>query len=340
MMAQSIAVFTGIVFSLIGPCALGQLTISDPGENQEQGYLLGEGESFGRPATSATISATAASHRSLARPKPMTLKDDGFTTKEPLTQIRINVRYLMVDAATRQQMYRQLDPSRTRHLGPPSRQLPGSKSVSSLEARDGCDNTITVPSGATVCLLDATDAKLIIDAVSVAAASSMQRSPSAMLLDGKEAEMNDLTQRPFVVDVQGSAEDRKPVIEVFEEGTHLRLRADVVAGETSIRVTARIECSRILDVVSESIFGYGDEPIEIQFPRHMTTVAQASDVVPNQSVLLIDPHFHSTKQIQSETPVPMFGKIPYVGQNFKNVHAVDVEQYLILMLEPSVVKKF
>ncbi len=48
-----------------------------------------------------------------------------------------------------------------------------------------------------------------------------------MLLDGKQAEMNDVVQRPFLVDMQQDGSLMKPIVHVIDEGTRLRLLANL-----------------------------------------------------------------------------------------------------------------
>ena len=77
----------------------------------------------------------------------------------------------------------------------------------------------------------------------------------------------------------------------------------------------------------------------VQVPIHQVTTAATSAILLKGQTLLVDPHVSTSKTYQSETRVPVLGKIPYVGRSFKNVSVGRVEQHLIVLLQPTLDSK-
>ncbi|MGB7329000.1 MAG: hypothetical protein WBD31_29235 [Rubripirellula sp.] len=336
--APTFSMMTVVLYgSLIGsPTAVAQLTITNP-----------DSASIKTQSASTTTRQPPffpASYRSLPRNRTFADEATARQDDQSLAQIRVNVQYLMVDSATRVAMYRKIERDKIRHIGLGTRVLVAESKANPSIASDSADANRTsiqmqCPSTATTCVLSSQEVDAIIDQVTLTEASTIKPVPSVMLLDGKNAEINDLSQRPFVIDMHGPDDNRKPTVEVFDEGTQVRIQAAIAheAAEPAIMVSAHVICSRIVDVVEESVFGLGDDAATIAMPQHMTKTTNALETLVTGSVLMIDPHFQTTAQILSEVPIPMVSKIPYLGQSFKNVQKVDVQQYLIVLLQPSVV---
>ncbi|QDT06990.1 Bacterial type II and III secretion system protein [Rubripirellula lacrimiformis] len=265
------------------------------------------------------------------------------TSPDALRQIRIRVRYLMVGMEERKQIYKSLGKDKLRHISNASRLTGEQDSLRSGMAVNTSVQRVVSPSSATTSVLDPTDLESVIHLAKQSNASEVQNAPSIFVLDGTEAEMNDLSQRPFVVDLVG--QEKEPNIQVFDVGTRLRVHARIVPGESpqspagKIHLGAELNCSRIQNVITEQLFGLADEPVEVQVPQYMTKTVNVAEAVAAGYALLIDPHHRSTRQIQSNVPMPMVGRIPYLGQNFTSTESVNVEQYLLVILEPSEVSR-
>lgn len=155
--------------------------------------------------------------------------------------------------------------------------------------------------------------------------------------------MSDIVQRPFVINIQQVGDATKPVVQVLDEGTRLRLLANLAAEPSaqgqSIHLTSEITISQILDVKTNQIFGLEDEPLTMHVPIHQSTTATAAEQLLVGQTLLLDPHVVKSKSVRVESGVPMFAKIPYVGRRFKNLSILSVAQNMMVLLQPSIERK-
>lgn len=280
----------------------------------------------------------SASHRMSPR------LDAEMTSPESLTQIRVRVQYLMVDAETRKAIYAGLPAESIQHLAsatdegqlPPVNFFPDDGF-----ATDGVQSRLIRPSHSTHCVLKVADVDAIIERVNASPGSALRRTPSITLLDGKSAEMNDLTQRPFVVSFKTGKNGQagQPTIQLFDEGFQIRVRVRHVAETSEFDLAAELVCSRITDVSAETVFGIDDDGIEIQMPTHSIQQVGVSKTLAIGEILMIDPYYATQQRIEQTTPVPMLGRLPYVGQNFTNRSAVEVKQYLLAVLQPELLSR-
>lgn len=302
--------------------ALAQLTITDPAL---------------APAVKTTPFRSA-SHRMPPR------LDAEMTSPESLTQIRVRLQYLMVDAETRKAIYAGLPAESITHLAsskdegqlPPVNFFPDDGF-----AADGVQALLVRPSHSTHCVLNVSEVESIIRQVDASPSSALRRTPSITVLDGKSAEMNDLTQRPFVVSFETDQNGRagQPTIQLFDEGFQIRVRVRHVAATSQFDLAAELTCSRITDVSTELVFGIDDDSIEIQMPTHSIQRVGVSRTLAAGELLMIDPYYATQQHVQQSTPVPMLGRLPYVGQNFTNRSDVQVKQYLMAVLKPELLPR-
>ena len=258
------------------------------------------------------------------------------------SQIRVAVQYLMVDKATRAAIFAGLESTAIENSVTVPEAV-GPVDLGSIETPNASSKQITSPSRVTTSVLNDSDVSLVLKKSVESPASDVSNAPSIMLLDGKEAEMNDVVQHPFVIDVQSDGNAIKPSVHAFDDGIRLRLLAELADASPStdsppgaIRLTCEILSSRLLEVQSDEIFGVRDEPVAVQTPIHQLTSAIASQQLAEGQTLLVDPHVSKTRTVQSETAVPVIGKIPYVGRSFRNVDVTSVEQHMIVLLRPSI----
>ena len=260
------------------------------------------------------------------------------------TQIRVSVQYLMVDEVTRTAIYADLESTAIKT----SVLVPGTTDSADLQTNDSplrSSQQINAPSRVTTCVLNDSDTAAIMNKAMESESSDVTRSPSIMLLDGKQAEMNVLVQRPFVVDMQQDGSLMKPIVHVIDEGTRLRLLANLTDASADppstdidqpIHLSSELVISRVLDVQADQVFGLKDEPLTVQIPVHQVTAAITSQQLAKGQTLLVDPHVTRTKSVQRESEVPVLGKIPYVGRSFKNTAIGTVEQHMMMMLQASI----
>lgn len=272
------------------------------------------------------------------------LLDAEMVSPESLTQIRVRIQYLMVDVETRKAIYAGLPAESVTHLVsatdkgqlPPVNFFPDDGF-----AADDVQTRMVRPSHSTYCVLKVADVDSIINQVNASPGSTLRRTPSVTVLDGKSAEMNDLTQRPFVVSFETGKNGQagQPTIQLFDEGFQVRVRVRHLAETSEFDLAAELSCSRITDVSAETVFGIEDDSIEIQMPTHSIQRVGVSKTLAAGEILMIDPYYATRQQVQQTTPVPMLGRLPYVGQHFRNRSDVEVKQYLLAVLQPELLSR-
>lgn len=308
----AIALLTLVTWSNC-PTTSAQLTITDPADQTAQ-----------QPVRQASLSTPAR--------VAMSKLDDADRQ-----QLKITVQYLQVDSETRQAIYSSLGPDAI-HT---ATYIPETDQVSTASSNIALANSgkaITSASRVTTSVLEKDSVTDILQAAQTSEASSVSHAPSVILLEGKKAELNDVVQRPFIVSLEATEAGAKPVMQVVDEGTRLGIMAhltDDSTTEDAIELSCEIVTSRVLDVKSDQVFHVKEEAMTVQVPIHQVTTAATSAILSKGQTLLVDPHVSTSKTYQSETRVPVLGKIPYVGRSFKNVSVGRVEQHLIVLLQPT-----
>lgn len=254
-------------------------------------------------------------------------------------QINVTVRYLMVDAETRDAIYRSLNrQSIVSNVQTPPAFVPTNLGDSVSPAASL--QQIQAPSRVTTCTLSEPEIADVLKKIGDSANSQINAAPKIILLDGNEVEMTDLVQRPFVIDFQLDGDKVKPTVHALEDGIRLRLVANLADPKAGPNQELDLRCEltlmRILDVKTDEVFGIKDEPLAVQVPVQQITSAVASRQLLLNQTLLIDPHVSQSQSVASETGVPMFSKIPYVNRAFKNVSVGTVQQYMMLLLQPTI----
>ncbi len=302
--------FAFCIVAIAGDVA-GQLTITDPAAV---------------PSEKKSVYRTA-SHRSLSK------LDDAMTSPRSMTQIRVRVQYLWIDAETRKAVYADLPAESIQHCSALSddAQVDGDAEFGST----ACRTQLSRPGHGTHCIVSSSQASAIVGRVKDASRSEVKRSSPITLLDGKAAEMNDLTQRPFVVSFQRDGETTVPKIQLFDEGSQLRIRAADLPADNAFGFDVEFSGASIVAIAEEIIFGIEAEPVKIQTPTHTIQTMQVSTQLSAGEVLMVDPYYSTMRNVNQQTPSPMLGRLPYVGQNFTHQENVAVQQYLIALLQPE-----
>ncbi len=292
---------------------------------------------------------------SIARPKPTSIQQVSATTPALASerdstrpQIRVSIRYLMVDEQTRSQIYASVDPAsiinRSQTLSSPrdERQSEPEATSQPLELTESMaassDHQFRAPGRVTTCLLNQLQADSIVEIARSSDLNEVSDAPTVILIDGKEAEMNDVVQHPMVVDIQANADLVSPTVKVFEEGLRMRMKASL-GGRRDTREGLLLSCevntSQTLDVKQHKIYGVQSEPVTVQVPIHVVSSARASTRMAAGQTLMIDPHHNRESSVRRQTGVPVLTRLPYVGRSFKNVSAEPVNRWMIVLLEPS-----
>jgi hypothetical protein len=254
------------------------------------------------------------------------------------TPVRVIVQYLMVDEETRDKIFAQLDPDsirRATHHKPEEAE----RELHEIDHSELSTIQLSSPSRITACLIGESEASAAVTFATESLGSKVSRAPSVLLLEGKPAELNDIVQRPFVIDLVPNGTAWEPKIEVLDDGNKIRMLASMPGGTAKtapIHLKVEFTTSRILSVATDKIFGLQDEPLSVQVPTHQIATAFTSVEIPAGKTLLLDPHVSSTSSISTESSVPVLGKIPYVGRSFMNTAIAEVEQHLIVLFKPSI----
>ena len=294
--------------------AIGQLTITNPDDDK---------------AAVQQVSLSSSAEIAMAKVEHANRK-----------QLRVTVRYLHADAPTRQAIYTSIGPEaiNTTTFIPRTDQM-SERSTTVSPANSGKE--ITSASRVTTAVLEDADVTDVLQVTQRSADSNMLQAPTVILLEDKKAELTDLVQRPFMVNLESSEAGPKPIMQVIDEGIRLGILANLThdaseAAVGSIQLSCEIVSSRVLDVKSDLVFNVSETAMTVQVPTHQITTAAASVVLSEGQTLLIDPHVSTRHQVQSETSVPVLSKLPYLGRSFKNVATDTVEQHMIVLLTPTV----
>lgn len=303
-----------------------------------------------------SLSAPASAQLSITRPKPTSIQQVSATTpslaaarNSLLPQVRVTVRYLMVDDSTRAEIYDTLDPeqivthSNLPELSEVQRHSPQSSETEPLALSESMighsRHRFRAPARVTTSVLAPSTVESIVELASDSPSSVVSDAPAVILIDGKEAEMNDVVQHPMVVDLQRRGDVVHPTVRVFEDGIRLRMLASLGSQPTvgaGILLSCEVSTSEILSVGSHKVYGVQDEPATVQVPIHQVTSATASTRIAYGHTLMIDPHYTKAGQVRQQRGVPMLSKLPYLNRTFKNVDVATVDQSMIILLQPSI----
>jgi beta-lactamase regulating signal transducer with metallopeptidase domain len=138
------------------------------------------------------------------------------------------------------------------------------------------------------------ESKLLEDLIRVAKSderTDVMTAPRVVVQSGKEATINSLSQRPFVVGYQtlegDSAVAVQPVVKIIEEGFRINVKPTIIQGD-NIALQCDLSQTEIRSVSSAKIVVSVDhDPVEIQIPEMATIqIRTALDVPKNKSLVL------------------------------------------------------
>ena len=252
-------------------------------------------------------------------------------------QIRVNVTLLVVDSETRGTVYQQIGRDRITTSASkvpvqPSNPLAVSKGQL-LEATHAIGTTARV----SACRLELDTARSILGKVQAATQSRIGMQRSLLVMDGKHAEYSDVAQRPFIVDHEPIEGGLKPVLQVLDESTTVRVGASLVQnridGPAQILLSGQFEFSKILDFKTEPVYGLQDAETVMQIPVYSMRRARAQLQLSPDEALLIDPYLSHTVQVEKNAVVPV---LKGLSNTFKNKPKAQVTQYVMILLQPSI----
>ncbi|MDB4393947.1 type II and III secretion system protein [Rhodopirellula sp.] len=304
--------------------ALAQLTITNPDEAQ-------------RPENVRQVSLSTATP-----PVPSINLPIAKQTHQDFQsqQLRIRVQFLEVDPATREAIYAGLgtDSLQTStNLPKVNSQEPDLDTLDDFPTQS--DAIIESAALVTQSVLNTAEVAGILKMTEASNNSIIANAPNLILLNDNKVELTDMIQRPFIVNHERQGDKFKPILQHIDEGTRLGIMARPIIsdGQTieNFELGCEIVSQRVIETKTDFIFGLAARPLKVQIPYlKVTTARVAATLLPGQT-LLIDPHVSSTRSFRSETSVPFLGKIPYVGQSFKNVAVTTHDQHVIVLLHPE-----
>ena len=251
-------------------------------------------------------------------------------------QIRVNIRYVMLDVETRRAIYKRLGTDAVKTVG---NKVPKVQPLPNNHANAAGREYLLKSSHVTTAVLDKEELQDILEDVSKTASSTITRVPSVILVSGQQAEVTDLVQRPFLVDLQRQKNDKgeallDTITQVLDEGTSVSLKATITPSER-IHLNSEIKISKITGVETEEVFGIAETETKLQVPIQQQKVVMATENLELGQTLMIDPYVKHTQTRTIETATPLSG-LPFVGDAFKNKQRATINQQLVVLLTPIV----
>ena len=245
-------------------------------------------------------------------------------------QIRVSTIKLLVDQETRDSIYQTVGVSNfsvKTSVAPPISPI----NLADVDQTIQSSVSVRTASSCATATIDRSVAEQILAMVGKDGPTSVKRSPVMTLINGRVAEMNDIVERPTAIGFDADA--HSAIVERFEEGMTIRML--VKPGHSSNRFTTEIISSRITQVGKTTLPQESGDSIDFQVPIQQTqSVVVSAELAPNQC-LLIDPQVTKVISTTEQSPTPMLGKIPYIGKNFSNTNAVEVDRNVLVLMIPT-----
>ena len=210
-------------------------------------------------------------------------------------------------------------------------------------------------------------AELLLKAAKKDPQNNMFQAPKVTLFNGQQANVSDLSTRPFVTSIIPVVGDfaaaQQPVITVLGEGTTLNVQAVVSHDRRFVRLTLVPSFSQIGNVHtftfegttvtnngSNQVDANGD-PVNnsnnnniastisgttVQLPTFNFTTVTTTVNVPDGGTVLLG-GIKRLSEGRNERGVPMLSKLPYISRLFKNVGIGRDTQSLMMMVSPRII---
>jgi general secretion pathway protein D len=190
--------------------------------------------------------------------------------------------------------------------------------------------------------------------------------PRVTLFNGQQANVSDLSLRPFVTSIVPVVGDfavgLQPVITVLGEGTSLNVQAVVSSDRRFVRLTlvpffseigavdtftfdgstSTNTGSNIVDAAGDPVAGNNNgvttvtQGTTIQLPTISFTTVTTTVNVPDGGTVLLG-GIKRLSEGRNERGVPMLAQLPYISRLFKNVGIGRDTQSLMLMVTPRII---
>ena len=259
----------------------------------------------------------------------------GTSHGQPGKQLRVSIRYLLVDDQSRRELYAEL-PAGSIHRAthsPPESSAPVQNPDLPTQQ---CQTEVSCHGHSATCVINADLANDFVKAAQESPTCIVKQVPGLVLQQNHSAEVRDSVQRPMSVDVIRESGKLEPVVRTVNEGTTMQLSARLIrrtAGSDAMQLTARIESTRILSIDTVELIGIADQPTTLQNPLCRTTRIIATETLAIGQLLLIDPHDKRKTTIDVESD-SMLGKLPVVGRAFAETEPKEVENNLLVLIKP------
>jgi hypothetical protein len=257
-------------------------------------------------------------------------------------QIRVTVQVLSVDDQTRASIYEELGVDAIKTRGTKISTARDKEANDTIVSRIDSVRMIGTTSHVSTSVLDQDRLASVMTKVKQSAESAVLRTPSIILLDGLSAGYSDISQRPFVVDVERLEGGLSPVVQVLEEGTRIQVTArlaqwDGVAAPR-IQLHSEISWHKIVGFETEYVFGIEKSATPIQVPTYVVKTAIAAEELAESQVLMVDPYLSELAPVQDEPSESVLKRLSYVGRSFKAAPPAPKKRHLIFLLQPSLQK--
>jgi len=252
-------------------------------------------------------------------------------------QIRIDVLILAVDSQTRDAVYQTIPGNRVQtdiaRLNVPR---DGDDFGHGFESDRHSEHRATSSSVVSTAVLHAAEFRGMLAAINTNQDSEVLGRPTVIAMDGQVAAIEQQTQRPFASQLQkvdnGGESVIESGIEVLNEGIQLALRTNVEGEE--FQLEAKLQQSRVNQVRTCAVYGFGKEKKLIQVPTHEVQLARASQrLVPGQT-LLFDPYFAFSRTVARPSQSPIVGKVPYINRVFVSADVEETTMNTLVFLTP------
>ena len=252
--------------------------------------------------------------------------------------IRVTIRFIAVDEDVMAPFYQEWDGATTRHA---TGLIEASESAPDLDLNQLGITASAVTrqfSHASSRVLSNKETHGFMQQILQAVGTNVVLAPKVSLFDQQQAEVKDVSTRPFVVDVDKIVHEEtgrfayQPILRSLDEGTAVDLKAGLGEGGKT-RVACRVRFMGITDVREEQLLAHESEPpIVVQLPEHHVTEVTATEELAPGEALLIDPQVVNVRQARSDNP-PGVNRIPYVGRLFKNTAVASVKQRMMVLIQ-------
>lgn len=261
-------------------------------------------------------------------------------------QIQIRAYYLLVDDETRSWVYQQV--AESSFLQQTDARTERKKS--DLRAFDGILTSSQVsdaPASASRAVLSAAIKELLLKRVQKNSTEDVRRVPTIVCLEGVEAEMNQVEERPFVIGIEDGDGQSTTQMDVMTAGSRLRMIAFEEPVQVSqvnsvgilsppkIRLTTEFLDTTIDESGVTEVPNAAGDPIRFQAPIQKTKSVTATARLSAGESLLIDPFVKRQSANSDSKSSSSRWKIPYIGKTFASEKAKSDSKHLLLVISPQ-----